>query len=211
MVAILLIASVSIFAQDNGTSAEWGYTAPKVEEQKESSRKVNQESKSFTIDSLYQNKSDMIIYSKVIEFPGKTKSEILNGVKNWASVNFVSLKEVLVSESDDQLVLNYITKSFYIKTLGMRSDLSWYVRLVVEFKDGKARVTFIDDGNAFWPGNQYAPATQARSYKLQMYFKKEDNLPTKATYNGLVEFKNNVVYTCSSIKLDEMKKNKDNW
>jgi hypothetical protein len=183
MVAITLIASVSVFAQE----------------------------KTFTIDSLYQNKSEMIIYSKVIEFPGKTKSEILNGIKNWASVNFVSLKEVLVSETDDQIVLNYLTKSFYIKTFGMRSDLSWYVRLVIEFKDGKARVTFMDDGNAFWPGSQYAPAVQARSYKLEMYFRKEDNLPTKATYNGLIEFKNNVLSTCSSIKLDELKKNKDNW
>lgn len=184
MVAITLIASVSVFAQEN---------------------------KTFTIDSLYQNKSEMILYSKVIEFPGKNKSEILNGVKNWASVNFVSLKEVLVSESEDQIVLNYITKSFYVKTLGMTTVCDWYVRLVIEFKDGKVRVTFIDDGNAFWSGNQYAPATRARTYKLSMYFKEGEDQPRKAHYNGLVAFKNNVVETCASIKMDEIKKSKDNW
>ena len=184
MVAIFLIASVTVFAQEN---------------------------KTFTIDSLYQNKSEMILYSKVIEFPGKSKTEILNGVKNWASVNFVNLKEVLVSESQDQIVLNYLTKSFYTKTLGMTNVCDWYIRLIIEFKDGKSRVTFIDDGNAFWPGSQYGPATSPRIYKLSMYFRDGEEQPRKVYYGGLVSLKNNVVTIASSIKLDEIKKNQDNW
>ncbi len=48
MVAIILIASVSVFSQDNGTSAEWGYTPSKSNE---SAQKTGQ---TFTSDdTLY--------------------------------------------------------------------------------------------------------------------------------------------------------------
>ena len=110
VVAIALIASVSSFGQDNTT---------------------------LTLDSFYQSKEDFIVYSKVLDFPNKNKTEIMNGFKNWGSVNFNNLKQITVSETDDQIVLNYITKQMYVKSLGMTVICEWYVRLVAEFKDGK--------------------------------------------------------------------------
>lgn len=181
MVAITLIASVSGFAQE----------------------------KTFTIDSFYQKKEELLIYSKVIEFPSKTKSEIINGFKNWGSTSFVNLKEITVSETEDQIVLNYTTKQMYVKFLGATTVCEWYVRLIAEFKDGKVRVSFIDDGNTFWPGNQYAPATRARMYNLNLYFK--DGEPAKKAHAGLVNFKDVIVNVANSIKLVEQKKNTDNW
>jgi hypothetical protein len=97
VVAIALIASFVSYSQDNFVK----------------------------IDEFYQNKEELIIHSKVIDFPGKTKQEIVNGFKNWASTNFVNLKEVIVSESDDQIVLNYISKQMYVKSLGSPVSLSW--------------------------------------------------------------------------------------
>jgi hypothetical protein len=67
----------------------------------------------------------------------------MNGFKNWGGTNFVNLKEVIVSETEDQIVLNYITNDLYVKSLGTIVTAEWYVRLVAEFKEGKMRVSFM--------------------------------------------------------------------
>ena len=218
MVAIILIASVSVFAQDNGTSAEWKEFYSKKKGYKDISGTDNtvstdvvgiQNNKVFTIDSLYQNKEEFVILNKILEFPGKTKTDIRNGFKNWASTNFVNLKEIMVSETEDQIVLNYITKQMYVKALGSISPLSWYVRVVTEFKDGKMRVKFIDDGNSFWVGDRYAPSTPARTIFLNQYFKEGE--PIKRFKEGMINHKNIIVTVANSIKIDEQKKKEDNW
>lgn len=98
--------------------------------------------------------------------------------KNWASTSFVNLKEVTVSETDNQMVLNYITEtSDYFKTLGMKNPftMSWYVRLVGQFKDGKIRILAYEDGNAFKPGSYSSygsvPAVQRGTYSLTSFMK----------------------------------------
>ena len=103
----------------------------------------------------FEKAGEGLYISKVIEIPNKTQKELQTQFKNWASTSFVNLREVMVSETDNQIVLNYITKTpNYLKTLGMKMpiDYSWYIRLVAQFKDGKVRVQFYDDGNAFKPG-----------------------------------------------------------
>ena len=120
----------------------------------------------------YEDATSKLFISKVIEVPNKTQKELATQFKNWASTSFVNLREVIVSETDNQIVLNYITRTnSYFKTLGMKNpvEYSWYVRLVAQFKDGKIRVQFYDDGNVFRPGEYltYArtttPSTPARS------------------------------------------------
>jgi hypothetical protein len=120
----------------------------------------------------YEDATSKLFISKVIEIPNKTQKELVTQFKNWASTSFVNLREVIVSETDNQIVLNYITTTnSYYKTLGMKTavEYGWYVRLVAQFKDGKVRVQFYDDGNVFRPGEYltYArtttPSTPARS------------------------------------------------
>ena len=119
----------------------------------------------------YEDAKNFLFISKVIEVPNKSQKELLTQFKNWASTSFVNLREVIVSETDNQIVLNYITKTnSYFKYLGMKSPViySWYVRLVAQFKDGKMRIQFYDDGNVFRPGeySKYtgtSPSTPARS------------------------------------------------
>ena len=53
------------------------------------------------IDSLYENKDDYLIISKILEFEGLKKDDLKTKVKNWGSTRFVNLKEVLISETDD--------------------------------------------------------------------------------------------------------------
>ncbi len=60
------------------------------------------------------------------------------------------------------------------------TSYNWYVRMVVQFKDGKARAQFYDDGNVYVPGeyNRYGsvPAVQARSMFVHNYTKKPENI-----------------------------------
>lgn len=90
--------------------------------------------------------------SKVIEVPNKTQKELNQQFKNWASTAFVNLKEVLVSETENQIVLVYIVEPIgYMKMLGMKTyyPFKHYVRMVGQFKDGKCKVSMFDDGNVF--------------------------------------------------------------
>ena len=94
--------------------------------------------------------------SKVIEVPNKTQKELNQQFKNWASTAFVNLKEVLISETESQIVLVYIVEPIgYFKSLGMKTyyPLKHYVRMVGQFKDGKCKISMFDDGNVFMYGN----------------------------------------------------------
>jgi hypothetical protein len=124
-----------------------------------------------------------LFVSKVVEISDKSQKDLVTQFKNWASTSFVNLREVIVSETENQLVLNYVTKTTtYIKTLGLKSllDYSWYVRMVVQFKDGKVRARFYDDGNVFKEGeyNKYGsiPSVAARSFFIRTYTEKPENI-----------------------------------
>ena len=125
--------------------------------------------------------------SKVIELPNKSQKELQTQFKNWASTAFVNLKEVMVAETDNKIVLNYIIRTYPaykgVETLGMKipNEHGWYVRLVAQFKDGKIKVSFYDDGNTFKPSqySQYytAPAVQARTYYVSdLYYSKPEDV-----------------------------------
>ena len=120
----------------------------------------------FHVDSLFEDKSSLLLTSRVIEVPDVNQAEIKRRILNYAGVVFRDVSKVLVSESNDQLVFNYIETTTY-KTLGMPSELKEYVRLVVQIKDNRFRVLAYDDGNAFIPGtySKYgsSPAIAAHS------------------------------------------------
>ena len=81
------------------------------------------------IDSFYQNENERLIYSGVHLFDGVKQNELLKKVKNWAGTNFVNLKEVLVGETDDQLVLNYIISNYVYSFMLLDYNPKWYIRL----------------------------------------------------------------------------------
>jgi len=125
----------------------------------------------FHIDSLFEDASNLLLSSQVVEVTGVNQAEIKRRILNFAGLNFRDVSEVLVSESDDQLVFQYVEEVLY-KTLGMVSGFNEYVRLVIQIKDEKYRILAYDDGNAFIAGSytKYSsvPATPAHS----IYFNK---------------------------------------
>lgn len=167
------------------------------------------------LDSIYSNKDELIIYSGIQKFESLNSSEIKNKIKNWASLNFVSLKDVLVSETDDQIVLNYITSSFYVKSLGTKSTIQWYIRLLIQIKDGRARFTYYDDGNVRMLPSQYSAGVQARTFKLKSYFSEKNGafVCGKMYTQGMIELLNSIKTNFDSvlIKQESVKKLNDNW
>lgn len=171
------------------------------------------------IDSILMDKSTGLIYSKVVSFDSLTQSTLIKKTKNWASTAFVNLKEVLVSETEDQLVINYVTNAFYVKVLG-KSVVNWYVRLVVQAKDGKMKISFFDDGNVRISANQYAAATPARAWKLSEYFKaetteenKEVSIAIKRSTAGLISLHADILTTLDNLKKSILSKDdlKNDW
>lgn len=113
------------------------------------------QSQSSSIPQLkpYEDLSSKLYTSKVIEFNGKSKKELQNTFKNWAATAFNNLREVMVSETENQIVLVYIIEVPVVqKLVGIKVTDIWplYVRFVAEFKDDKIRVSLYDDGNSLY-------------------------------------------------------------
>lgn len=152
----------------------------------------------------YEDANSKLFISKVIEVPNKTQKELATQFKNWASTSFVNLREIMVSETDNQIVLNYITETpTYMRILGMKEPLvySWYVRVVAQFKDGKTKISFFDDGNVFIPGKvtRYTttPSTPARSMFISGWTTKPESVKkmhnSNFFYDCHYKWQNNVI------------------
>lgn len=158
------------------------------------------------IDSFYMDKTQNLIYSEIQEFDSLSQEQLNIKVKNWAGTNFVNMKEILVSETNEQLVFNYIDETFYIKTLGRPTYKTWYIRMVVQIKDNKIKVSLFDDGNGFWAGSYSGgvsvPATQARTYRFSDYFHKKgskEGTCGKMVNDGLENIKESCISTTKSL------------
>jgi hypothetical protein len=164
------------------------------------------------LDSLYENKDEYLIISKVLEFEGLKKDELKTKVKNWGAIKFVNLKEVLVSETDDQIVLNYIESSFFITMGKKRFKSDFYIRLVIQFKDGKIRCQYIEDGTndkiAFWIPPYDVRPTERGTYHLKQFFEEENGImySKKMITLGLLSFKENIISNLNSLKESILKK-----
>jgi len=169
------------------------------------------------IDSFYQNKSEFLILSKVINLKDSIgRINIINKIKNWSGTAFVNPKEVIVSETNDQLVFVYSSKSFFMKGLfGEHNAISWYIRLVMQIKDNRIRLQFFDDGNVYVPGSYYnnvrvAPV-QERTAKLSNYFQKEDNTRSRKMFDeGFYNFSLSINQTAKDIEVSILNQNTQN-
>ena len=53
----------------------------------------------YHIDSLYQDKTNYLIYITVESIDSLTQDQLITKIKNWGGTNFVNMSEVLVSET----------------------------------------------------------------------------------------------------------------
>jgi hypothetical protein len=153
-----------------------------------------QEAKIDTVPNLniYEDAASGLYKSKVIEVTGKSQKELSSMFKNWAAKEFVNLREITTSETESQIVLSYIQKtSALVKVLFTKSleEVSWYVRLVAQFKDGKLRLQIYDEGNTFKPGGIFngvsIPSVPARSYYIRTFTTKPTTFKEYQAVKGM--------------------------
>ena len=80
----------------------------------------------------------------------------------------MSLKTTLHSETEDQLVFNYLYISYFRQgLLQINSPFEHNLRLVVQFKDYKIRVQFIDDLSFVNYGGRNSVINSSNKYYLK--------------------------------------------
>lgn len=99
----------------------------------------------------FENIETHLYRTEIIKLDTSKVSTLKNKFKNVASILFANLKQAIVSETSNQIVLNYVIET---KT---RPSTYWNVRLVAQFKVGKMRLQIYDEGNVFIPSGQYTP------------------------------------------------------
>jgi len=109
-----------------------------------------------TYISIGQNNSFEDLESKlyktaIIEIDSLDTSVLKTRFKNVTSQLFVNLNEVITSETENQIILNYVLETKSIPST------SWNVRLISEFKDSKLRLRIYDLGNKYIPSGEYSP------------------------------------------------------
>ena len=127
------------------------------------------------IDSVFQNKDENLLFSKVISLDSVSQSNIKQRVKNWAGTTFLNMNQVLVSETESLLVFNYIESSKF-SSMGVNYDYPEYTRIIVQMKDNKVKISFFDDGNVLRPGSSNFPSIKARSQYIKDNFKDKEIL-----------------------------------
>jgi len=80
------------------------------------------------------------------------------------------MNEVLVSETDNQLVFNYI-EIYYAKVGNSLIECGEYTRMIVQIKDGKAKISLYDNGNR-----------ADRNIKITDWFKSNEVLENKGLH-----------------------------
>ena len=126
-----------------------------------------------TIDSVYEKADELRLFSKVIVFDSNESAANLKlKFKKWASLRFRNLSEVITSEIDDQITLNYIDKFVWDIGMGMSMEAGNHYNMVAQFKQGKIRILLFDDGNVYVPSNdQRRVPVPAHTKHCSDYFK----------------------------------------
>lgn len=139
-----------------------------------------------TVDSIYENSEELLLSTTIIEFDSTLSGQDLKvKFKNWASINFRNLNEVLVSETENQIVLNYIDNFIWDAGFGGNIKVGNYYKLIAQFKSGKMRIVIYDDGNTFVPSNSGAPSIAAHSTHYRNYFRTKTEYQNKG-FNKMI-------------------------
>jgi hypothetical protein len=138
------------------------------------------------LDKIYHDPVNLIVSQKVLVFDSLSKNELIHRFENWGGQFFRNYSEVQTSKTESQITLLYTSSKFF---------LTMYVIVVVEFKDGKMKLTFKDDGNVYragyYIGSTYHEPIESRTRFVRTYF--DDGM---ITYRSSI-LNNPVMYSLS--------------
>lgn len=152
----------------------------------------------ISINYLYKNTQSRLIMDTVIKCDSLNTQDIITKFENWGGKNFQNYSAVRTSKTENQISLKYISGSAIINNY----LFDMYIILITEFKDGKFKLSFYDDGNAYRPGsyigNTYIRPVQENTYFLDFGF--EDGLLTYKQSPGIFNYKQKQAMSIYSIK-----------
>lgn len=159
---------------------------------------------------IYYDSSQRIIQYNIISLDSVKTSDLKDRVLKWVGITFKNAEKVITSTTDNQIVIDYI-ESVNVKSMGTISTWSYQVRILTEFKDGRIRYQFLDQGNA------YSNGVSSGTYYMSDYFKKTGFVKSKGMshsvfYQAIVSWKTDIISTAKSLD-DFVKKepNKEEW
>jgi len=150
---------------------------------------------------IYQDSSSLTVFQQVVNTDSVGKTELKKRFKNWGAKQFVNLSQVIVSETDDQMVLVYVVNvPWVVKSAAFgtyNSKIGWYVRLVANFKDDRVRITQTDYGNTGSSG------VSARSQRITSWFDRTGKIDprkniNRPTYEMVINWRNEILSTLVS-------------
>ncbi len=112
----------------------------------------NQEVENDTlfIDQIYQDESQMIITTRILEFDSISKNDLMRRFEIWGSQNFVDYNQARISKTESQITIRYISPLVP----------EMYVIMIVEFKNNEIEIVIIDGENV-----------PTKSFGLKSFFK----------------------------------------
>ena len=170
------------------------------------------------VDKIYDNASESIVIEKIINVDStSTVKELKNRFNNWGGTNFLDYSKVKTLESDNRIVIDYITSDFGL--------LDMYVRLTAYFKLGKVKIVVTDMGNVYKYLESPALPIPARTNKVKSYFYKNNQITYKVKpgyFNikqkqatGALKYRVTLLSTVNNLYkgllIDEVKSTDDGW
>jgi len=156
----------------------------------------------LTIDEFYEDKEVFLIHNIVKDFDSISQYELIHRIKDWGRSQFISFGEVLVSETDNQLIFNYMTKSFVEKKWRKTIIKSWYIKMAIDVADNKISISLYDDGNSYWEDltstYKNVVSTSSNTYKFKYYFL-EDGITDKKYFKGISDVKGECIKISNSL------------
>jgi hypothetical protein len=153
-------------------------------------------------DSLYRDRQSHLIVEKIVQVPNKTQKEIYSLIKEWGGLNFRSLKDVITSDSEGQITMVFVRSGII--------SFDWYVRSVIQIKDGRFRIQLFDDGNCFIGGLNVSE----RTYHLDFFFN-NDLLKSPKKINAMLMFYDSLTQMVEDLRVytndKTAGKSKDDW
>lgn len=87
-------------------------------------------------NKIYLN-DEGLIFEKIFEYKNLKPTDLIKIIKNWGGETYTSFKNVLVNETDNQLVIRYSNGNVYSPS---------YTKLIIDIKENKIRVRVYDEG-----------------------------------------------------------------
>src|SRR5690606_30700169 len=147
----------------------------------------------------FENLETHLYKTEIIGVDSISQSELQNKFKKITSRLFINLDKIIVNETGNQIVMNYILTT---KTL---PETSWNVRIVSEFKDSRMRLQVYDLGNVYIPSGQYTPTWNESSF----YVTNNKRATKKRRGKIMIEWMQNIDDLIEKIKSELNKPNKD--